>query len=110
MHVPRGRGPFHSWEEAAIDALSNCAPYAAKWKDWSIGGALCLLEQYNGEGYWLHGIPSPYLWSGTDQYRRGKYTADGHLDLFAVDRQIGCVALLLAMAAIDSTVGGEFKP
>jgi lysozyme family protein len=26
IHVPRGRGPFESWEEAAIDALTNCAP------------------------------------------------------------------------------------
>src|SRR5688572_12086151 len=23
-HVPKGRGPFNSWEEAAIDALVNC--------------------------------------------------------------------------------------
>ena len=110
IHVPKGRGPFHSWEEAAVDALENCAPFAAKWTDWSISGALCLLEQYNGEGYWMHGIPSPYLWSGTDQYRRGKYTADGHLDLFAVDRQTGCAALLMGMAVLDSTVTQEFTP
>ena len=40
VHVPAGRGPFKSWEEAAIDALSNCAPYAARNEDWSIGGLL----------------------------------------------------------------------
>ena len=40
VYVPAGRGPFTSWEEAAIDALLNCAPYAARNKDWSIGGAL----------------------------------------------------------------------
>ena len=25
VHVPAGRGPFRSWEEAAVDALVNCA-------------------------------------------------------------------------------------
>jgi lysozyme family protein len=29
-HVPAGRGPFISREEAAIDALANCHPYLAK--------------------------------------------------------------------------------
>jgi len=110
IHIPRGRGPFKSWEDAAIDALEHCPPFASKWEDWSIAGALCLLEQYNGEGYFLHDMPSPYLWSGTDQYVRGKYTADGHLDPFAVDRQIGCAALLMGMAALDPSVSGEWHP
>src|SRR6185295_1371808 len=39
-HVPAGRGPFRSWEEAAIDALVNCSPYAARNKDWRIGRTL----------------------------------------------------------------------
>src|ERR1700732_2219918 len=30
VHVPAGRGPFKSWEEAAIDALVDCAPYTAR--------------------------------------------------------------------------------
>jgi hypothetical protein len=38
VHVPKGRGPFKSWEDAAVDALTNCAPFAARWRDWSIGG------------------------------------------------------------------------
>src|SRR6202165_3343147 len=73
VHVPKGRGPFNSWEEAATDALVNCAPYAARNKDWSIGGTLTKLEEYNGLGYASRGRPSPYLWSGTNQYRSGKY-------------------------------------
>src|SRR5262249_16550120 len=43
VHVPAGRGPFRSWEEAAIDALVHCAPYAARNTDWSIGGGFCKL-------------------------------------------------------------------
>src|SRR5215467_11556677 len=97
-HVPAGRGPFKSWEAAAVDALMNCAPYAGKWKDWSDGGRLTLLEQYNGLGYYHMGIPSPYIWSGTDQYTKGKYVADGKFDPNAVDKQLGCAALLKELA------------
>ncbi len=104
VHVPAGRGPFKSWEEAAIDALVNCAPYAARNKDWSIGGALTELEQYNGLGYASREVPSPYLWSGTDQYRSGKYVRDGVYDPDAVDSQPGCAGLLLAMMALDRTM------
>lgn len=103
-HVPAGRGPFNSWEEAAIDALVACPPYAARNADWGIGGALTLLERYNGLGYANRGIPSPYIWSGTDQYQRGKYIADGVFSATAVDKQLGCAGLILAMQAIDTSI------
>jgi lysozyme family protein len=110
-HVPKGRGPFASWDEAAFDALMNCAPYAARWKDWSAGGAMTLLEQYNGLGYAHMDRPSPYIWAGTDQYARGKYVADGVFDPSVVDGQLGCAGMLLAMAEIDASVAqGLGKP
>jgi lysozyme family protein len=95
--VPKGRGPFTSWEQAAIDALINCHPYAGKNKDWSLANTLDLLERYNGLGYRKKGVPSPYLWAGTDQYVRGKYVADGKYDPNHVDRQLGVAALLIAL-------------
>jgi lysozyme family protein len=104
VHVPAGRGPFRSWEEAAIDALVNCAPHAARNRDWSIGGTLTKLEEYNGLGYASRGRPSPYIWSGTDQYISGKYVRDGVYDPDAVDNQLGCAGLLLAMMALDPTI------
>jgi lysozyme family protein len=104
VHVPADRGPFDSWEGAAIDALRNCTPYAARNKDWSIGGTLTVLEEYNGLGYASRGVPSPYLWSGTDQYRSGKYIRDGLYDPNAVDSQLGCAGLLLAMIALDPSI------
>lgn len=104
VHVPAGRGPFKSWEEAAIDALVNCAPYAARNKDWSIGGTLTKLEEYNGLGYASRGRPSPSIWSGTDQYTSGKYVRDGVYDPDAVDSQLGCAGLLLTMMALDPTI------
>jgi lysozyme family protein len=109
VHVPAGRGPFTSWEDGAIDALTDCAPYAAHNKDWSIGGTLVKLEEYNGLGYASRGIPSPYIWSGTDQYKSGKYIRDGVFDPFAVDQQLGCAGLLMAMMAIDRTISFDGK-
>lgn len=103
-HVPRGRGPFPSWEAAAIDALAVCPPYASKWTDWSPGGSLTLLELYNGKGYFNKGIPSPYVWSGTDQYRSGKYVSDGVFDPTAVDKQLGCAGLVMAMMQLDLSI------
>lgn len=103
-HVPIGRGPFNSWEEAAIDALVNCAPHASKWHDWSPGGTMTLLEQYNGLGYANKGLPSPYIWSGTDQYVSGKYIADHVFDPNIVDKQLGCAGLLMAMIDSDKSI------
>lgn len=95
--VPKGRGPFSSWEEAAIDALMNCHPYLGKHKDWSIEGTLDILERYNGLGYRNKGLPSPYLWAGTDQYVKGKYVADGKYDPNHVDQQLGVAPILMKL-------------
>ncbi len=95
--VPKGRGPFATWEEAAVDALMNCHPFAGKNKDWSLENTLDILERYNGLGYRNKGLPSPYLWAGTDQYTKGKYVADGKYDPNYVDKQLGVVPILMKL-------------
>jgi len=105
VHVPAGRGPFVSWEAAAIDALVKCPPFLARHKDWSIAAALTALETYNGIGYAARGVPSPYLWAGTNQYRAGKYVRDGVYDPGKVDPQLGCAALIIALMELDSEIG-----
>jgi lysozyme family protein len=104
IHVPRGIGPFASWEAAAEYALEKAPPFAARWSDWSMGGLLTLLEEYNGLGYASMGRPSPYVWASTDQYHSGKYIADGHYDPNAIDHQLGCAALLSRMAVADTSI------
>jgi lysozyme family protein len=118
VHVPANRGPFKSWEDAAVDALVNCAPFAAKNTDWSAGGSLTMLERYNGLGYASGPVerhangsvthyppqPSPYVWAGTSAYAKGKYVRDGEFDPNVVDQQLGCAGLILAMAVIDPSV------
>lgn len=106
-HEPKGRGPFigpKAWYNGAVDALTDCPPYAAQWKDWTAGGALTLTERYNGLAYASHGVPSPYVWSGTDQYKIGKITVDHGPIEPIVDAQLGCAGLLIAMRAIDQSI------
>jgi lysozyme family protein len=103
IHEPAGEGPFKSWAEAAVHAL-NEGPRAAHWKDWTPGGAMTLLEMYNGLGYANKGKPSPYVWASTNQYVKGKYVSDGHYDPNVVDKQEGCAAILIRMATMDDSV------
>jgi lysozyme family protein len=104
IHVPAGRGPFASFEDAAVDALVNCAPYAARNRDWSIGGILTLLEQYNGMSYANADRPSPYIWSGTDQYSIGKVVVDHGPIEEVVDKQLGCAGLIMTMTTLDRAI------
>lgn len=102
IHVPRGRGPFHSWEEAAIDALQYDG--LTKVKDWRLEKVLYYLEKYNGWGYRRHGVPSAYLWAGSNIYSSGKYVADGQWSAMAVDKQAGCAPLIRCLMDLDETV------
>lgn len=110
VHVPAGRGPFASWEDAAIDALTNCEQMN-QWGHWdTIGGVLTRLEMYNGLGYadLNPSAPSPYVWSRSSPYVSGKYVADHDYDPNVVDTQEGCAPLLAAMMTLDPTIATDF--
>ena len=103
QHVPTGRPPEgtppFAWEESAFDALVFARMH--EWCDWSIPGTLYCLEQYNGFGYRVHhpDVLSPYLWSFSNHYTRGKYVADGRWSKTAVSQQCGGAVLLKRMVA-----------
>jgi lysozyme family protein len=103
VHVPAGRPPTgkppFTWERSAIDALRIRGLSA--WKDWSVPGTLYQLEAYNGFGYRDHHptVPSPYLWSFSNHYTRGKYVADGRFSPTAVSQQVGAALLLKQLVA-----------
>lgn len=112
---PAGRGPFlnhpddvtpgyDAWTRCALDALIDCAPHAAHWTDWTPGGTMTIWEEYNGLGYAAHGVPSAYVWSGTDQYVSGKYVADHDYRPGVIDVQEGCAPILARMMAIDPSI------
>jgi lysozyme family protein len=114
VNDPDGRGPFldhpgdnatnNAWLRCALDALVDCAPHAAHWTDWSPGGTMTILEEYNGLGYAIMGVPSAYVWSGTDQYVSGKYIADHVYRAGVKDVQEGCAPIVEQMMALDKTI------
>lgn len=96
VHVPAGMGPFHNWEESAIAACKRVGWDTALYH-WDLVNALENIEAWNGPGYYLRGINSPYVWAGTNQAQPGKFTGDGVFDRDAVDRQLGCAPVLWAL-------------
>ena len=104
IHQPRGIGPFKSFQDAAVYALTRAPPYAARWSDWSAGGTLTLLEQYNGLGYEQYNEPSPYNFGATNIEQPGKYIADGRYSATTWDTQLGCAAMLKAMMVLDPSI------
>lgn len=108
--VPPGRGPFSSWESAAVDALTMPAHAFHRIKDWPIERWLYEAERFNGWGYFGR-IRSPYVWAGTTLQQRGKYVRDGVFDPGAWDSQLGVAAVLKAIFAINPSLEPEaIKP
>lgn len=97
-HVPRGRGPFATWYQGAIDAI-----HFSGWDrlpsggHWDIVTCLIKTEYYNGLGYAHMGKRSPYVWGSTNMQQRGKYVADGHYDPNAWDIQLGTAAIFMGL-------------
>lgn len=106
VRIPAGLGkgmtfPI-SWENGAYISLG----VVPKEDFDTIEKTLGFLEAYNGMGYVTHDINSPYLWSGTQHYKRGKYITDGVWDSAAVSAQVGCVPLLKELE-LRTTVGNR---
>lgn len=106
--VPAGRGPFQTWEQAAIDALKLHSLH--KITDWSLERVLYECERFNGWGYYRKGVVSPYVWAGTTTYKSGKYIRDGVYDPSHVDTQLGCAIVLKRLESNGVTVDGDPAP
>lgn len=107
VQVPKDRpkvwNPPSDWLSSAIDAISG-EGYAGK-TDWTLARALFRFEGYNGYGYYAKGIASPYLWSFSNHYAKGKFVADSKYDAAAVSKQCGAAVMLRALAdAGDVTI------
>lgn len=94
--VPAGRPPNwlppSDWESSAADAL-RLLGFTGQ-SDWSLPRTLYRLEAYNGFGYRRAGRASPYLWSFSSLYSRGKFVADGKFDPKARSKQCGAAVML----------------
>lgn len=87
-----GKSPPYTFEESAIDALAMMG--YTKIKNWTIEQIAYRSEMFNGFGYRMNGVPSAYLWAGTNQYVKGKYIRDGVFDRNVVDTQQGTMGVL----------------
>lgn len=102
--APIGRGPFKTFEEGAVDAIVKTKLDLVT--DWSVGNTLYKLEGFNGYGYEdFHNMNSPYIFSGSNQYTKGKYRSDGKFDPNYTSNQIGIALLYKHLDTI-----GELTP
>lgn len=109
--VPKGRGPFATWSDAAVDAIGI---ESSRWKNLlngsrDIGDILHALERYNGTGY-ITGAGkaenSPYLWACSNiNDDKGKYVSDGKFDPNASTQSTAGAALILK----EFYKSGKFK-
>lgn len=108
--VPKGRGPFceknssdipfhKAFVAGAIDAYK--IDHIDQVKDWKIEKILFYSESFNGTGYDLRRLPSPYLWGGTNIQKPGKYVRDHVFSARAMDKQLGCAAVLFMIQKLD---------
>lgn len=107
-HVPAGQpktwNPPNSWESSATDALK--AKSYHKDTSWTLPEILYRWEKYNGvRSRMLHNINTPYLWSYSQHYTKGKYVADNVWDSNAVSKQVGAAVLLRRLVDL-----GKVKP
>lgn len=93
-NVPKGRGPFSSWEEAAIDALNlKKKIFPSGWTDINM---LIFAQKYNGMGHQMKGLEySPYIWAYTNHHdETGNYVSDGKYSSSAPIKSPGIAAIL----------------
>lgn len=100
-YEPKGRPtwgfPPFKWEDSAADALFYDKMNRVDWDN--LNDLLYGIEAYNGTGVLKYhpDVPTPYLWSGTSIYTRGKYVSDGIWSSTAVSSQVGVAAIFKRM-------------
>lgn len=95
-HPVSGSPPF-TWRASALDALKLKGLHQVP--SWPMERVLFELERYNGFGYRLRGLPTPYLWSFSNLYSKGKYVADHDFDPEAISKQCGAATILKGLEA-----------
>jgi lysozyme family protein len=99
VHVPAGRPEIwppppgvDPWEYSAADALSLSK--LTNLEGLPLGDVLGRMERFSGLGYQKRGLFSPFLWTGTDLYEKGKYVSNAEFAADAVSKAPGAAALL----------------
>jgi lysozyme family protein len=99
VQVPSGRPPVwdppNDWASSAVDAMTF--DHFADQADWSLARTLYNWEGYHGWRSRAMGINTPYLWSFSSHYSKGKFVADNVWDANAVSKQCGAAVMLKAL-------------
>lgn len=98
--VPAGRGPFATWEDAAVDALlmkKSIFPTI-----WTTVEKLKFCQRYNGMGHQNKGLEyTPYVWAYTSHHdETGNYIADGKYSSTAVIKSPGIMAMMIIQSEL----------
>jgi lysozyme family protein len=101
-HVPKGMGPYKTFEDSAVAALKLEGFVNAG--DWGVERTSYRFEGFNGYGYHGKGVPSPYLYGGSTIYTAGKYVADHQFDQNFRDPQLGVLVVLKKLMELDPTI------
>ncbi|EGO62441.1 hypothetical protein, partial [Acetonema longum] len=98
-HVPEGKN-FNNFTDAAVDALLEKSyirdKYGLSANSDDMAAMMAFAESYNGLGYYQYhkDTVSPYVYSGTNVYQKGKYDWDSHYNPTLVDAQPGVYLLI----------------
>lgn len=103
---------FKEWGPAAEHALGMKSGIQKAYKidaDTTDEAALTsYAERYNGLGYFNHrAMASPYVYSGSDQYKKGKYVGDGDWDANHKDAQLGVLPMMRRIAAHEQELAAK---
>jgi lysozyme family protein len=105
VHKPANRPPDPNctFEDGAYDALV-VVEHLDLITDWGPERVAYAMEKFNGFGYRApsRNIPSPYLVGGTSIQKPGKFIADNVYDKKVMDSQIGGLAVLKQLMALDA--------
>lgn len=102
--VPKGLGPWETWEASAIDALKlqkRITDQLDVSNGWSFAEKLWWAECYNGLGYRSHNINTPYVWANSNHYTKGGYPSDGHYDPNHVVKNSGVFSVIWSINEIQ---------
>jgi lysozyme family protein len=93
---PPGNAPF-TWLNSAIDAVKYDSLTTSDSKAEQCQASV----EYNGLGYERRGLVSPYGFSGSQLYTKGKYTTDGVFNPRIVSKQIGACVILKEIERLE---------
>lgn len=92
--VPKGRGPWPTWEDSCVDAFTWDDDYKIVPKKWGVAETALFFERWNGMTYWNWGKPSPYIWGFCSVQVPGKFVEDGKYSSSAITLQVGALVQL----------------